>query len=729
MKKVQYDPFGDGYSTIIEYSDDFFSSLSSTPSISPVLPDVDSFCDQLTNRPLTPNQEEVFSPKTITRSVSETNDFNTLETQGKVIGSLSPRLDPSHNSHTPRMKKERSWRTAQIFQKEKVLKVVDSLEGFSTEDDYIPFAEIPPKKMCLTPTAQSQVSLINTNNTSTPNILSSSTQNSEGEIKKKVQRDKICHENSKEIICAKPPPKSSPSDIINQSLQREKDRNIKNKSELHEETSDEYQQINGQSLIENSNTDSSIDTSTISSSDSLTLMLDKGPTKNYRERILDEFVSSEYTYVIGLKICSKFFEEPLSKQQKYCPPNLFSIVFKGFNDVYRINSNLLQELNNLKNHVNGKSLDTHLGEAFSQFIPLLNVYKTYVGNTEAQFAALDRLESKSSFKKLCFNLQSKISVGHALNLRSYLITPVQRLPRYKLLLEDLIRNTPEGHCDLARLKNALDKVKSINLNVNHSVDIQSRQQKLIELSKKIKGIDDLIQPNRYYICDGELTRINQKGKKVKHFYLFNDRLISGKPGNEIIVSFDEKIVNIMIQDDSDRSFNILSPNKSFEILCTNEEEKREWFEKIVDAINTANQLVPVQQSKKTIEYAPLWLPQSIQNCQLCGKSFSLLNRKQFCIHCGLCVCNGCYRGRFIFNGVNKRGCDRCMKKTLAMNKIIIDDEICKRKTIRMKSSTEDDIVLRLEGVNLTRVRSNANVAPVRPLLIKKSINENIVKKD
>ncbi|BFU19144.1 Rho guanine nucleotide exchange factor, putative [Entamoeba histolytica HM-1:IMSS-B] len=725
MKKVQYDPFGDDYNTTTEYSDDVFSSLSSTPSMSPVLSDIDSFCDQLTNKPLTPNQEEVFSPKTIPRNTSETNDFNILETQGKIVSSLSPRLDPSHNSHSPRMKKERSWRTAQIFQKEKVLNVVGSLEGFNIEDDHIPFAEVPPKKMCLTTAAQSQVSLISTSASTT---LSSSTQSCDEETKKKTQRDKISHESCKEIICAKPPPKSSPSDIINQSLQREKDRSIKSKSEPYEETSDEHQQINEQSLIENSNTDLSIDTSTISSSDSLTLMFDK-PTKSYRERILDEFVSSEYTYVIGLKICSKFFEEPLSKQQKYCPPNLFSIVFKGFDDVYRINSNLLQELNNLKNHVDGKSLDTHLGEAFSQFIPLLNVYKTYVGNTEAQFAALDRLESKSSFKKLCFNLQSKISVGHALNLRSYLITPVQRLPRYKLLLEDLIRNTPEGHCDLARLKNALDKVMSINLNVNHSVDIQSRQQKLIELSKKIKGIDDLIQPNRYYICDGELTRINQKGKKIKHFYLFNDRLISGKPGNEVIVSFDEKIVNIMIQDDSDISFNILSPNKSFEILCTNEEEKRDWFEKIIDAINTENQLVPVQHSKKAIEYAPLWLPQSIQKCQLCGKAFSLINRKQFCIHCGLCVCNGCYRGRFIFNGVNKRGCDRCMKKALAMNKIIIDDDISKRKTIRMKSSKEDEIVLRLEGVNLTRVRSNANVAPIRPLLIKKPINENEAKKD
>ena len=67
----------------------------------------------------------------------------------------------------------------------------------------------------------------------------------------------------------------------------------------------------------------------------------------------------------------------------------------------------------------------------------------------------------------------------------------------------------------------------------------------LELSEKIKGINDLIQPDRYYICDGPLTQITRKGKELRHFFMFNDRLISGKPGEPVIVLFDEKMENII----------------------------------------------------------------------------------------------------------------------------------------------------------------------------------------
>ena len=32
-------------------------------------------------------------------------------------------------------------------------------------------------------------------------------------------------------------------------------------------------------------------------------------------------------------------------------------------------------------------------------------------------------------------------------IRSFLITPIQRIPRYKLLLDDLKKHTPEKHPD------------------------------------------------------------------------------------------------------------------------------------------------------------------------------------------------------------------------------------------------------------------------------------------
>ena len=45
-----------------------------------------------------------------------------------------------------------------------------------------------------------------------------------------------------------------------------------------------------------------------------------------------------------------------------------------------------------------------------------------------------------------------------LDIRSFLIQPVQRVPRYRMLLEDLLKVTEEGHPDEAPLKDALEKV-------------------------------------------------------------------------------------------------------------------------------------------------------------------------------------------------------------------------------------------------------------------------------
>jgi hypothetical protein len=40
-----------------------------------------------------------------------------------------------------------------------------------------------------------------------------------------------------------------------------------------------------------------------------------------------------------------------------------------------------------------------------------------------------------------------------------LIVPVQRIPRYVLLLEDMVKNTWENHKDLPNLQLALEKLK------------------------------------------------------------------------------------------------------------------------------------------------------------------------------------------------------------------------------------------------------------------------------
>src|SRR5690242_13778022 len=90
-------------------------------------------------------------------------------------------------------------------------------------------------------------------------------------------------------------------------------------------------------------------------------------------------------------------------------------------------------------------IDVQLREspAFSAFLRVTNHF-------------LLRVHFSFHATKLCFNFQDVIKTGQCkgLTLQAYLIMPVQRIPRYKLLLEDLLKKTEETHPDYLNIKKA-----------------------------------------------------------------------------------------------------------------------------------------------------------------------------------------------------------------------------------------------------------------------------------
>ena len=56
-----------------------------------------------------------------------------------------------------------------------------------------------------------------------------------------------------------------------------------------------------------------------------------------------------------------------------------------------------------------------------------------------------------------------------MRLNALLITPVQRIPRYKMLLEDVIKNTPDCHPDKKSLKEALEQIDALAWHINDQV--------------------------------------------------------------------------------------------------------------------------------------------------------------------------------------------------------------------------------------------------------------------
>ncbi|KAJ1029978.1 hypothetical protein NDA16_000891 [Ustilago loliicola] len=94
-----------------------------------------------------------------------------------------------------------------------------------------------------------------------------------------------------------------------------------------------------------------------------------------------------------------------------------------------------------------------------------------------------------------------------LNVESYLLLPVQRIPRYRLLLEDLVKSTDTTRlADGDALATALEHVAQIASKVNESKRQSEQDRRLLAWQYRIRGPIEgpLVQPHRRLLRDGSL---------------------------------------------------------------------------------------------------------------------------------------------------------------------------------------------------------------------------------
>ncbi|KAF8559264.1 hypothetical protein OG21DRAFT_1402935 [Imleria badia] len=125
-----------------------------------------------------------------------------------------------------------------------------------------------------------------------------------------------------------------------------------------------------------------------------------------------------------------------------------------------------------------------------------------------------------TFLKRC-----RVNPRHSqLNMEGYLLLPVQRIPRYRLLLEELVRSTPPTY---SFMDDALDRaVAEISLlanNMNEGKRESETRRKLVQWQSRIRGKfpSPLVQPHRRLIMDGPLMLTRVVRKTVVSFETVN----------------------------------------------------------------------------------------------------------------------------------------------------------------------------------------------------------------
>ena len=96
----------------------------------------------------------------------------------------------------------------------------------------------------------------------------------------------------------------------------------------------------------------------------------------------------------------------------------------------------------------------------------------------------DLCREKKGLQELVRKCESDPRCG-GLALKSHLILPVQRIPRYKMLLHELAKRTEHKHPDAADIEKAREAISRVASQINLSIKQQENRQLILNLRHAI----------------------------------------------------------------------------------------------------------------------------------------------------------------------------------------------------------------------------------------------------
>eukprot|EP01088_Endostelium_zonatum_P015996 TRINITY_DN4135_c0_g1_i6.p1 TRINITY_DN4135_c0_g1~~TRINITY_DN4135_c0_g1_i6.p1 ORF type:complete len:436 (-),score=102.46 TRINITY_DN4135_c0_g1_i6:73-1380(-) len=247
--------------------------------------------------------------------------------------------------------------------------------------------------------------------------------------------------------------------------------------------------------------------------------------------VLKEIISTEKTYVESLQVAINFYLKPMLQDAKagtkpFLNSRDVTKLFGTLEMIASVNTGLLTELQNSMKRYPTVNI---FGDVYLKMSNQLKVYSNYINSFDDATEVLKRLMTNKDFPIYVKELQQRSN--STLDLASLLIQPVQRLPRYQLLIQELIKCTEKDHVDYVNLNKALEVVKELNKYVNERKRVSDNKAKITELQKKITQMPIVLdQPHRVFVQQGELNGFSQTipRRRNSEVFLFNDLMIRAR---------------------------------------------------------------------------------------------------------------------------------------------------------------------------------------------------------
>lgn len=247
--------------------------------------------------------------------------------------------------------------------------------------------------------------------------------------------------------------------------------------------------------------------------------------------VLSEILSTERDYVGTLRFLQSAFlhrirQNAVDKAEKYITEENIKILFSNIEDILDVHKEFLAALEFC---LQPEPQSQHeLGTVFLKFKDKFFVYEEYCSNHEKALRLLmelNKIPAVRAFLLSCMLLGGRKTTD--IPLEGYLLTPIQRICKYPLLLKELAKRTPSKHPDHQAVQNALQAMKTVCTNINETKRQMEKLEALEQLQSHIEGWEgsNLTDICTQLLLQGTLLKISAGNIQERTFFLFDNLLV------------------------------------------------------------------------------------------------------------------------------------------------------------------------------------------------------------
>ncbi|KAJ7401152.1 FYVE, RhoGEF and PH domain-containing protein 4 [Pitangus sulphuratus] len=381
-----------------------------------------------------------------------------------------------------------------------------------------------------------------------------------------------------------------------------------------------------------------------------------------RHKIANELLQTEKAYVFY----SRLLEEA---NRGSFPPEVINKIFSNISSINAFHSKFL--LPELEKRMQEWTTTPRIGDILQKLAPFLKMYGEYVKNFDNAMELVKTWTERSpQFKFIIQDIQKEKVCGN-LTLQHHMLEPVQRIPRYEMLLKDYLRKLPQDSLDwkdaeskyLQAIKRAVENLK-----------------KLLEIYEMLGEEEDIVNPSNELIKEGQILKLAARNTSAqeRYLFLFNNMLLYCVPKFSLVgskfsvrtrVGIDGMKIIETHNEEYPHTFQVSGKERTLELQASSEQDKEEWIKALqstIEAFQQRNETfrnaiakeyedMPVEVSNAELgKRAPRWIRDNeVTMCMKCKEPFNALTRRRHhCRACGHVVCWKCsdYKAHLEYDG-------------------------------------------------------------------------------